>query len=196
MAIDLAFRKAALKNLPTKFGVYVLCDLDQVPLYVGKSVKGIRGRVARHLTSARSDIIANRQIDVWEVAWVWAYPLENKGDIGFLEAVLIDKFHSANPLINGFIPPKPVNMEGFMIPDPTHRIQVMRSEEIAEKLDPAVRLPRQAEHYSALVGHFLAVKNSEQIARAMGAHFARLSKYHNMMLGLAAPDPETDEGKL
>ena len=29
---------------------------------------GIRSRVARHLTSARSDIIANRQIDVWEIA--------------------------------------------------------------------------------------------------------------------------------
>ena len=32
--------------------------------------------------------------------------------------------------------------------------------EIHEKRDPALRLPRQAEHYSQIVGHFLAVKNS------------------------------------
>ena len=49
------------------------------PIYVGQSVDGIRSRVNRHLTSARSDIIANRQIDVWEIAWVWAYPVAIEG---------------------------------------------------------------------------------------------------------------------
>jgi hypothetical protein len=62
--------------LTNKIGCYVLCDLDEVPIYVGQSVDGIRARVRRHLTSARSDIIANRQIDVWEIAYVWAYPVE------------------------------------------------------------------------------------------------------------------------
>jgi len=70
MSIDMLYRKRAVRKLPTQIGVYVLCDLDQVPIYVGQSVDGIRSRVARHLTSARSDIIANRQIDVWEIAWV------------------------------------------------------------------------------------------------------------------------------
>src|SRR5580692_1716353 len=74
MAIDLSFRRKAVRTLTNEIGCYVLCDLDQVPIYVGQSVDGIRSRVNRHLTSARSDIIANRQIDVWEIAWVWAYP--------------------------------------------------------------------------------------------------------------------------
>ena len=65
MAIDLNFRRRAVRTLTNKVGVYVLCDLDQVPIYVGRSSDGIRARVNRHLTSARSDIIANRQIDVW-----------------------------------------------------------------------------------------------------------------------------------
>jgi hypothetical protein len=49
----------------------LLCalELDQVPIYIGQLVDGVRSRVNRHLTSARSDAIANRQIDVWEVAW-------------------------------------------------------------------------------------------------------------------------------
>jgi hypothetical protein len=36
----------------------------------------------------------------------------------------------------------------------------MADAEIAEKRDPVLRLPRQAKHYSQIVGHFLAVKNS------------------------------------
>lgn len=68
MAIDFNFRKQAVKALTNETGVYILSDLDDVPIYVGQSTDGIRSRVARHLTSARSDIIANRQIDVWEIA--------------------------------------------------------------------------------------------------------------------------------
>jgi hypothetical protein len=78
MAIDLPFRRRAVRTLTNAIGCYVLCDLDEVPIYVGQSVDSIRARVNRHLTSARSDIIANRQIDVWEIAWVWAYPVKNK----------------------------------------------------------------------------------------------------------------------
>lgn len=66
----------------------MLCDLDEVPIYVGQSVDGIRSRVNCHLTSARSDIIANRQIDVWEIAWVWAYPVEDKAQINSVEDAL------------------------------------------------------------------------------------------------------------
>ena len=58
----------------------------------------------------------------------------------------------------------------------------MSDGEIAEKRDPALRLPRQAEHYSQIVGHFLAVKNSREIARAMNSHFERLAKYHKDLL--------------
>ena len=73
------------------------------------------------------------------------------------------------------------------------KIQVMADSEIAEKKDPALRLPRQAEHYSQIVGHFLAVKNSKEIAGAIQAHFERLQKYHRELLGLAI-DVEGDSG--
>lgn len=92
MAIDLMFRRQAVRTLTNQIGCYVLCDLDQVPIYVGQSIDGIRSRVNRHLTSARSDIIANRQIDVWEIAWVWAYPVRDKAQIGLLEDELSHAF--------------------------------------------------------------------------------------------------------
>ena len=72
----------------------------------------------------------------------------------------------------------------------------MADDEISEKKDPALRLPRQAEHYSQIVGHFLAVKNSKEIAGAIQAHFERLQKYHKELLGLATEvegDPGTNK---
>lgn len=189
MAIDLTFRRAAVRTLVNQIGCYVLCDLDGVPLYVGQSTDGIRARVNRHLTSARSDIIANRQIDVWEIAWVWTYPVTDRSAIGPLEDALFHKFHSESALMNGKAPRKPSTQ--LEVPKPAQIVQVMSDAEIAEKRDPALRLPRQAEHYSQIVGHFLAVKNSREIAGAIQAHFERLQKYHKELLGLAT-DVEDD----
>ncbi len=192
MAIDLAFRRKAVRTLTNEIGCYVLCDLDQVPIYVGQSVDGVRSRVNRHLTSARSDIIANRQVDVWEIAYVWTYPVANKADIGGIEDALFHEFHPKSALMNGKVPKKPE--PPVSLPQPFQKVQVMADAEIAEKKDPALRLPRQAEHYSQIVGHFLAVKNSKEIAGAIQAHFERLQKYHRSLLGLA-DEIEGDSGE-
>lgn len=186
MAIDLAYRRRAVRTLTNAIGCYALCDLDGVPIYVGQSRDGIRARVNRHLTSARSDIIANRQVDVWEIAWVWAYPVTELSEIDPLENALFHAFHGQSPLMNGRVP----SAAGSSIPDPAQIVQVMNDDEIADKRDPALRLPRQAEHYSQIVGHFLAVKNSREIALAIQAHFARLERYHKLLLGLADSDAE------
>ncbi len=182
MAIDLDYRRRAVRTLTNQIGCYMLCDLDGVPIYVGQSVDGIRARVNRHLTSARSDIIANRQVDVWEIAWVWAFPVVGKDEIQPLEDALYHYHHSRSPLMNGKVP-KPSSLTE--IPEPAQVVQVMSDPEIVEKRDPALRLPRQAEHYSQIVGHFLAVKNSKEIALAIDAHFVRLQKYHRRLLNLA-----------
>ncbi len=142
MAIDLHFRKQAVGTLTRQIGVYALCDLDNVPLYVGQSTDGIRQRVQRHLTSARSDIIANRQIDIWEVAFVWEYPVNMKEELADLEAALFHAFNPNSQLMNGAIPSPPP--QKYSIPGPNRKVQVMESEEIEEKKDVELRLPRQA----------------------------------------------------
>lgn len=183
-----AFRKQAVKMLTTRIGVYVLCDLDNVPIYVGQSKDGIRSRVARHLTSARSDIIANRQIDVWEIAYVWTYPVASADTINTLEAQLFHAYNPQSPLINGTVPP---NGDYGDPPEPEQKVQVMTDDEIRDRKNATQRLPRQAAHYAQIVGHFLAVKNSPHIARAMDAHFERLHKYHRTLLGFA--EDQADE---
>jgi hypothetical protein len=161
----------------------VLCDLDQVQIYVGQSVDGIRSSVNRHLTSARSDIIANRQIDVLGIAWVCAYPVKDKAEIGDLEDQIFRTFHAKSALMNDKVPKPQENRPHPR--EPAQKVQVMADAEIAEKKDRALRLPRQAEHYSQIVGHFLAVKNSREIAVAIQAHFEQFQKYHRQFLGLA-----------
>ena len=197
MATDFKYRKNAVKTLMPKIGVYILCDLDGVPLYVGQSKDGIRMRVARHLTSARSDIIANRQLDVWEVAYVWTYPVKNKKEIKALEALLYHHYNPKSQLINGTVPPIPQGTSN--VPEPAQKVQIMSEENIAVRRDPTQRLPRQANHYAEIVGHFLEVKQSKQIGKAMAAHFQRLSRYHESLLGVAksaedeTPDDEASD---
>ncbi len=141
---------------------------------------------------SRSDIIANRQIDVWEIAWVWSYPVKDRAEIGSMEDALFHEFHGRSALMNGKVPKPRANPASP--PGPSQKVQVMSDAEIAEKKDPALRLPRQAEHYSQIVGHFLAVKNSREIAGAIQAHFERLQKYHRQLLGLAV-EVEGDRGE-
>jgi len=176
----IAYRRKALANLTTQIGCYALGDLDGAPLYVGQSVDGIRTRVARHLTSARSDIIANRQLDVWEVAYVYAFPVMARDEIPILEATLYQAFNSESPLING----KRINQGEVLkaTPKPSQTIQVISDEERQERLNPDVRLPRQADHYARLLDHYLVVKKNDQIEYALKAHFQRMTKYHELLL--------------
>jgi hypothetical protein len=89
--------------------------------------------------------------------------------------------------MNGRIPRK---YEGVEVPEPAEKAQVMPDEEIEQKRDPSYRLPRQAAHYEQIVNHFIHVKNSVEVARGMDAHFQRLKKYHESLLGTAEPEPK------
>jgi len=179
------FRHEAIAELTTNIGVYALCDLDGVPIYVGQSVDGIRQRVRRHLTSARSDVIANRQVDVWEVAFVMAWPVEDAAVIPALEASLFHFFNADSALMNGSVPVK-----SGLAPYPAiQSVQVMSAEEIERRIAPAVRLPRQIEHYNRLVDHYLNVKDSTELRVSMEAHFERLVRYHRLFLEQIGPPP-------
>jgi len=186
MGTDFDFRRKAVGSLTREVGVYVLADLDNVPIYVGQSRDGIRQRVQRHLTSARSDIIANRQIDIWEVAYVWAFPCPDKTRLDDLEAAIFHTYDGVSQLVNGKIPPEPENLP--VLPEPSQRVQVIADAELEDKLSPEQRLPRQAAHYAAIVGHFLTIKNSSEVSRAMDAHFERLERYHTQMQKIATSD--------
>lgn len=175
-----AFRSAALSGLTNQIGVYALCDLDEVPIYVGQSVDGIRTRVRRHLTSARSDVIANRQLDVWEIAYVWAWPVTAADQVEPLEQALFAKYDAQTPLMNGKLLQPGLLFDGH-IPD-KQVIQVIEEEDRRQRARPEQRLPRQIAQYNLLVDYILNVKDAPHLKRALGAHFERLVRFHKRFL--------------
>jgi hypothetical protein len=173
-------RSDRLGQLTNAIGVYALCDLDDVPIYVGQSKDGIRNRVRRHLTSARSDIIANRQIDVWEIASVRAWEVETIAELDILEAHIFHHYDSECPLMNGSIPATPEKLFES-VPDYTE-VRVITDEELDDRKKPEARLPRQIMQYLTLVDYILNVKDGPHLKRSLDAHFERLRSYHASFL--------------
>ena len=184
----ISYRSKQVRLIPRPIGVYALCDLDEVPIYVGQSEDGIQSRVRRHLTSARSDVIANRQIVVWEIAFVWAWPVETHEYLNALEGYIFHTFNDQNTLMNGSVPQRVPHL-GFPEPQKV-RAQLMEDAEIETRRKPELRLPRQAEHYGRLVDHILTVKDSAQLRRSLAAHFERMSSYHQRFLAIGGAPEE------
>ena len=173
------YRSKALTDLTNEIGVYALCDLDGQPIYVGQSVDGMRNRVRRHLTSARSDVIANRQIDVWEIAFVWAWPVADLREVQPLEEAVFQHFDRQQRLMNG----KSLAPATGLVDWPhMQKIQVIEETDRQLRLDPAQRLPRQIQQYNLLVDYILTVKDATHLKRSLEAHFQRLVKFHQTFL--------------
>jgi hypothetical protein len=181
-------RDRTLRKLTNEKGVYALCDLDGVPIYIGQSTDGIRTRVRRHLTSARSDVIANRQLDIWEISEVWGWPLPGAqtADINKLEHYLIHLHNDSSPLVNGDIPPRSAVVP--TVPD-KQAVQIMPDEEIEERKDPDRRLPRQLESMVSLFSHILEVKNNVHQRRMLRVHFNRTKSYYEKFMEESGDEP-------
>ena len=55
-------------------GVYLFLDYDGEPIYVGQTIERLRVRIRRHLTNQRTDAVAMRVLDPFEVAEVEMWP--------------------------------------------------------------------------------------------------------------------------
>ncbi|MFE9301643.1 GIY-YIG nuclease family protein [Streptomyces sp. NPDC006856] len=66
---------AGRKWSDAKWGCYAFYDYDGEPIYVGQTNEQLRTRVRRHLTNQRTDAVAMRILDVFEVAEMELWPL-------------------------------------------------------------------------------------------------------------------------
>ena len=183
-----------LSGLTTRIGVYALCDLDEVPIYVGQTVsrgeRGINGRVRRHVTSARSDVIANRQLDVWELAYIWAWPTESAEQTNELERQVHDWVNRSGTLMAGKAlapPPAPL----VKLP-PYERVQVRPDLEVTRRRNITVRLPRQLFQLEQLLDVILDRKDTADLRTSLAAHFDRLHRMHEAFR--TGTRPQADEG--
>jgi hypothetical protein len=148
------------KWVDAKWGIYAFYDYDGEPIYVGQTNEQLRTRIRRHLTNQRTDAVAMRILDVFEVAEVEVWPVwELEGVAGgnrearklldafeysaYLSAIAKSRFKA---ILNEKIPPKsqPVEMPISL------RWALVNDEIRAERGHPDIRIARRAETISRL----------------------------------------------
>lgn len=154
-----------------RWGVYAFYDYEGEPIYVGQSNEQLRVRVQRHLTNQRTDAVAMRILDLFEVAEVALWPLweyedvkkpRNKDDEEglarykeamvhlnaleysvYLDAIARSRFRA---ILNEKIPPV---SEPIALPASLRRA-VISDEMREERGHPDIRIERRAETISRL----------------------------------------------
>ncbi|MFG3342375.1 GIY-YIG nuclease family protein [Glycomyces sp. NPDC048151] len=146
-----------------KWGVYAFYDYDGEPIYVGQTNEQLRVRVRRHLTNQRTDAVAMRILDPFEVAEIELWPLweyesiGTKGPLGAaakaqLNALEHSVYHWAideskfGAILNEKIPPVsplielPASMRASLLTDAVR----------AEREHPDIRIARRADTLARL----------------------------------------------
>ena len=141
-----------------KFGVYAFYDYDGEPIYVGQTNERLRTRIRRHLTNQRTDAVAMRVLDIFEVAALEMWPLwelenEERKVIqerldqveysAYVKAIRESRFRA---ILNEKIPPlsDPVELPS------SYRFPLVAEDPLDERRHPDVRIARRAETLSRL----------------------------------------------
>lgn len=153
--------RASGMKLGACIGVYAFYDYDGEPIYVGQTWLKFRDRIGRHLTGQRSDTLAYRILDPFEVAEMELWPCQDLiGDpdkttkldaieySAYLAAIEKSKYKA---ILNEKIPPvsEPVELPK------SYRFALVPDDLRDEREHPDVRIARRAETLSrvAAVAH-------------------------------------------
>ena len=141
-----------------EFGVYAFYDYDGEPIYVGQTNERLRTRIRRHLTNQRTDAVAMRVLDIFEVAELEVWPLwelegESKGTVqarldqveysAYVTAIRKSRFQA---ILNEKIPPVSPLIE---LPR-SYRFTLVAEDPLDERRHPDVRIARRAETIARL----------------------------------------------
>lgn len=190
----------------SKWGVYAFYDYDGEPIYVGQTKESLNTRVRRHLTNQRTDAVAMRILDVFEVATVQMWPMWELADVAsnlgmgeararldaaeysaYLQAIAESKFHA---ILNEKIPPLSDPVE---LPE-SYRFDLISPQTRADRGHPDVRIARRAETVARLaaVAHERG-EVSDGLRRVLVIQAVRLAYLSAVRLahveGRPAPDP-------
>ncbi|MFJ6004028.1 GIY-YIG nuclease family protein [Arthrobacter sp. NPDC092385] len=148
------------KWVDAKWGIYAFYDYDGEPIYVGQTNEQLRTRIRRHLTNQRTDAVAMRILDVFEVAEAEVWPIWELQDISgkdkeakhsldayeysaYLDAIEKSRFKA---ILNEKIPPLSDHVD---LPA-SLRWQFVDEETRADRGHPDIRIARRAETIARL----------------------------------------------
>lgn len=142
---------ASGKKLSSCIGVYAFYDYDGEPIYVGQTWENFGTRIGRHLRGQRSDTLAYRILDPFEVADMELFPAEDlrkdpdkKRKLDaieysvYLKAIADSKYRA---ILNEKIPPvsAPVDLPA------SYRFTLIPEDMREDREHPDVRIARRAE---------------------------------------------------
>ncbi|MFC6154225.1 GIY-YIG nuclease family protein [Nocardioides yefusunii] len=151
-ALDTVDRDSGVK-LGKCIGVYAFYDYDGEPIYVGQTTEDFATRVGRHLRGQRSDTLAYRILDPFEVAKVQLFPVENYRRLPaierrsrvdaleysvYVQAIKDSKYRA---ILNEKIPPISPTVE---LPE-SYSFSLVPEEMREDREHPDVRIARRAE---------------------------------------------------
>lgn len=136
-------------------GVYAFYDFDGEPIYVGQTLEDFGTRIGRHLRGQRSDTLAYRILDPFEVAEVEFYPADylrdahpnNKERRAAFDALEYSVYvhaitHSRyRAILNEKIPP----ISDLVTLPQSHRFNLIPEEYREDREHPDVRIARRAQ---------------------------------------------------
>jgi hypothetical protein len=141
------------------YGVYAFYDYDREPIYAGQTYEGLRVRIGRHLTNQRSDAVAMKVLDPFEVAEIEMWPLDdemakipeaerreylNRAEFTVFEKVLAESALGAI-LNEKSIAPR----EQIKLPK-SYRQRIIPDEIYRQRKHPDIRIARRANTIAAL----------------------------------------------
>ena len=164
-----------------RFGVYLFLDYDGEPIYVGQSAEKIRVRIRRHLTNQRTDAVAMKVLDPFEVDEIEMWPFWDfhdkyhapgaaKGDINKEAKIVLDRaeFTVYNQALIGstfgvVLNEKPVVADQEIKLPKSVKRQILPDDVRTERNHPDVRIARRARTIAGLA----AVISERQVERGI-----------------------------
>jgi hypothetical protein len=193
-----------------RWGCYAFYDYDGEPIYVGQTNERLRVRVRRHLTNQRTDAVAMRILDVFEVAAMELWPLWEFEDVkkrgsrpeDFLRAVTLLNRVEYSAYLKAISESRFKAILNEKIPPVSPRIALPRSQRFElitaatrkERGHADVRIARRAETIARLaaVAHERG-EVSDGLRRVLVIQAVRLAYISAVRLayveGRPAPDP-------
>lgn len=188
-----------------KFGVYAFFDYDGEPIYVGQTNERLRTRIRRHLTNQRTDAVAMKVLDPFEVYEIEVWPLPQyealptsaakaKAHLNWLELAvfkaLLKKSHF-RAVLNEKDPPE-VPDNNYTLPTST-RGRVVSEDVYRIRNHPDTRIARRSETLSLLAKVISERQVQRGLRRTLLTQAKRLAWLAERRLDALASLPEGSE---
>lgn len=170
------------------------------PIYIGQTFEGFSSRIGRHLTNQRSDAVAMRVLDPFEVAEIraWPFDLSKMGDkevrnyLDRAEFTLFQKVIAESELKAVLNEKLPKDKDPIQLPEPVKR-RIIPEHLYPEREHPDVRIARRASTIATLARVISERKVAPGLRRVLLTQARRLERLAGARLKEFAGVPENEE---